>query len=162
MAEDAKPREDAGAELRSYLAERDVACPGCGYNLRGLSTDRCPECNQHLELRVSLAEPRLGAYLAAVTGVLAGGSLALLFFGMVVVISLVEKDWPRGRFVFPLLVLPLMAACVEMGLASLMLTPRKRRWFRTLDIGDRGWVIAGCWGLSVAFIAWFLILVMGR
>ena len=36
--------------LTEYLASRDEACPGCGYNLRGLVGDRCPECNQQLRV----------------------------------------------------------------------------------------------------------------
>jgi hypothetical protein len=28
----------------AWFAEHDVACPACGYNLRGLRSDRCPEC----------------------------------------------------------------------------------------------------------------------
>lgn len=34
----------AAALLRSYLAERDVKCAGCGYNLRGAEGVLCPEC----------------------------------------------------------------------------------------------------------------------
>jgi len=30
--------------LISYLAEQDIPCPGCQYNLRGLQQDHCPEC----------------------------------------------------------------------------------------------------------------------
>jgi hypothetical protein len=30
--------------LEGYLARRDVPCPSCGYNLRGLSEGTCPEC----------------------------------------------------------------------------------------------------------------------
>jgi hypothetical protein len=30
--------------LADYLAEADVACPMCGYNLRGLAGESCPEC----------------------------------------------------------------------------------------------------------------------
>ena len=42
-----------GDELvAAFLAERDVACPGCGYNLRGVSAGRCPECARELALMV--------------------------------------------------------------------------------------------------------------
>lgn len=35
----------ARAELcRVYLADIDVPCPSCGYNLRGSDGERCPEC----------------------------------------------------------------------------------------------------------------------
>lgn len=37
-------------ELRLYLAERDAPCPGCGYNLRSLVTERCPECGRGVTL----------------------------------------------------------------------------------------------------------------
>ncbi len=30
--------------LREFLAGRDVFCPQCEYNLRGLDQPRCPEC----------------------------------------------------------------------------------------------------------------------
>ncbi len=30
--------------LRDYLAERDIPCESCGYNLRGVETVQCPEC----------------------------------------------------------------------------------------------------------------------
>jgi hypothetical protein len=38
--------------LASFLADRDVPCPGCGYNLRGLLGSRCPECGEAIELDV--------------------------------------------------------------------------------------------------------------
>lgn len=31
-------------QLRAYLASRDVACPECGYNLRGSADGVCSEC----------------------------------------------------------------------------------------------------------------------
>ncbi len=36
--------------LRRFLATRDVSCPACRYNLRGVQTDRCPECGAHLSI----------------------------------------------------------------------------------------------------------------
>jgi hypothetical protein len=32
--------------LRTYLADRDVACDCCGYNLRGVTDVFCPECGR--------------------------------------------------------------------------------------------------------------------
>jgi hypothetical protein len=38
-----------GAErLALYLSDRDLACPKCGYNLRGVGGDTCPECGEKL------------------------------------------------------------------------------------------------------------------
>jgi hypothetical protein len=37
-------------QVTLYLADRDVACPGCGYNLRGIRGLSCPECSAPLSL----------------------------------------------------------------------------------------------------------------
>jgi len=36
--------------LAAYLADRDLACPYCQYNLRGAPSERCPECGEALDL----------------------------------------------------------------------------------------------------------------
>jgi len=38
--------------LRSFLADHDLACEGCGYNLRGLRGVSCPECGAVVALGV--------------------------------------------------------------------------------------------------------------
>jgi hypothetical protein len=38
--------------IRQFLADRDVACPGCGYNLRGIEQATCPECGRGIELTI--------------------------------------------------------------------------------------------------------------
>jgi hypothetical protein len=42
-------------QLVEYLAEREVACPLCRNDLRGLAQDSCPVCKQSLLLRVDTA-----------------------------------------------------------------------------------------------------------
>jgi len=68
------PPEAAGAAhsfgLSEFLADRDVPCPGCGYNLRGVATDKCPECGAVLELEIKRRRPLAG-----------WGALLLLVFG---------------------------------------------------------------------------------
>lgn len=54
--------------LLELLAREDVACPNCGYNLRGLTSDRCPECHQALTVRVALTEPTLAPFLFGLIG----------------------------------------------------------------------------------------------
>lgn len=63
------PSDRDNTDLRAYLAERDVACPGCGYNLRGLVSNRCPECHQRVALGVALAEPKQRAFIAGLVGI---------------------------------------------------------------------------------------------
>jgi len=40
---------DAEAMCLSYVRDRDVACPLCGYNLRQFAVDTLPECGQALK-----------------------------------------------------------------------------------------------------------------
>ncbi len=41
-----------GSTLREFLARDDTPCPRCGYNLRGLSDARCPECGLPLTIEL--------------------------------------------------------------------------------------------------------------
>lgn len=80
--------------LASYLAEHDVPCPGCGYNLRGLTSDRCPECHQRLQLTVGLVEPRLGLWIAGLVALACG----LGFFLVFTLFGSLYLAWSPGAF----------------------------------------------------------------
>ncbi|MEZ6318559.1 MAG: hypothetical protein R3B49_07385 [Phycisphaerales bacterium] len=41
-------------ELTAYLADRDVACPKCRYNLRGVTGGVCPECGVGLTTNLTI------------------------------------------------------------------------------------------------------------
>ncbi|MEQ8770763.1 MAG: hypothetical protein RIB60_09685 [Phycisphaerales bacterium] len=58
-------------ELELYLAERDVPCPGCGYNLRGLTEAACPECARAVD--VSELEYPSSRAVSIRAGLIAGG-----------------------------------------------------------------------------------------
>jgi uncharacterized protein (DUF983 family) len=71
------------ALLQSFLAGRSHACPVCGYDLRDLQSDRCPECGKILRLTITQDKPvrapfvigliafaaPLGASICAISGV---------------------------------------------------------------------------------------------
>ena len=82
----AEPSDDA--VLIEYLRTRNVACPLCGYNLRGLTACRCPECGRGLQLSVGLIEPRIGAWVTCLVAVTAPAGM-----GVVAVLSLVQNGW---------------------------------------------------------------------
>lgn len=42
--------------LALYLADRDIPCPSCGYNMRGSEKCVCPECGKALVLGVGLGD----------------------------------------------------------------------------------------------------------
>ena len=60
--------------LQLFLAEQDVRCPGCDYNLRGLFSPQCPECSTPIRLALDLEaldRPHAGpGTLALATGAL--------------------------------------------------------------------------------------------
>jgi hypothetical protein len=68
---------DADA-LVSFLRERDAACPLCRYNLRGLTSTRCPECGRELELRIGLSEPRQGAWIMCTIAMAASAGIGVI------------------------------------------------------------------------------------
>ena len=43
--------------LRAWLNGRDTPCPCCKYNLRGLTSGRCPECGSPLEISITAQTP---------------------------------------------------------------------------------------------------------
>jgi hypothetical protein len=47
-----------------YLSTRDVPCPSCRYNLRQLTTARCPECGARLEMSIRAPVEGMGAWIA--------------------------------------------------------------------------------------------------
>jgi hypothetical protein len=133
--------------LREYLARGDAPCPGCGYNLRGLTTDVCPECAQRLLLSVSLAEPRVGLLLAGTVGLAAGAGFSILvgLWGLM--------EGARAKHLLPLVV----AIAVE-GVA-LRWWVKHRTWVRTRDPAARIVLVGACWTLTAAMAAWFMAVV---
>jgi hypothetical protein len=69
---------DDTAALLEFLRERDVACPLCEYNLRGLLTPRCPECGRKLVLSVGLVERPLKAWITLAASLLMPAGLGVL------------------------------------------------------------------------------------
>lgn len=78
--------------LIEYLRDRDAGCPLCGYNLRGLLSDRCPECGREVRLSVLRAEPHLRAWVTAAVAM--GASAGI---GMFVLAVIIKEGWPPPR-----------------------------------------------------------------
>ncbi len=74
--------------LVDYLRGRDVACPLCNYNVRGLTSNRCPECGRELELTVGLVEPRIGAWVTCLVAVTAAGGM-----GLMAIFTILQHGW---------------------------------------------------------------------
>src|SRR5262245_16658234 len=142
-------------QLRSFLAATDAPCPNCNYNLRGLTSDSCPECNQRLTLRVGLVEPRLGPLIAAASGLLAGAGAGFVCLILVLLFTL-RYGPPSRREAFAVFVLPILCLVIQGTLALLRLRSRGRQWFRLQSGEVRAAVIALGWILTaVAVLVFF-------
>lgn len=88
--------------LKLYLADRDVPCPGCKYNLRGLRDERCPECNSDLAIAVGLVEPKQAAFLAGAVALGAGVGFHAMILVWLVWIKTVNRAGPPTDEAWPL------------------------------------------------------------
>ncbi|TVQ51237.1 MAG: hypothetical protein EA377_13070 [Phycisphaerales bacterium] len=69
-------------ELLAWLAGRDVWCPACRYNLRGLRVDRCPECGIAFELGLKASTPGFKVWVFALIATSMGVGISFLIAGL--------------------------------------------------------------------------------
>lgn len=142
--------------LCNFLESRDVSCPGCGYNLRGLTARSCPECNQGLRLMVGLEEPRLGSWIAGLLGTAAGAGFngLLLLYAAIMLI----REGSPGRGFMNLFVIYSGSALVVQGLV-LAAWIRKGRAFRRAAKPIKIVLISAAWALSALDVFLFSIII---
>jgi len=136
--------------LLEFLRDRNVPCPLCGYNLRGLLSARCPECGRDLELRVGLAEPRQGAWLTAQIAVAATGGI-----GCLALISICVNGWPQGMPHAWLFNFAFIYYLGSIPVAALLLIKR-RRYLRLPQPVQRWIAAAAIVGAIVSLVACIL------
>ena len=112
--------EEEARLLAAFLETRDVKCPLCGYNLRGLTSGRCPECGEGLRLQVGGATRYTRCYIA----LLAACCLGLGASGLILAAALIHapRSWWNDPVVWVLVVLFLGSG----GALLLGLTMRRR------------------------------------
>lgn len=69
--------------LRTYLHEREAPCPRCGYNLRDLQADGCPECGEQLVLQLGAARQPIRLLITGLIGLMVGGGFSLMCLGFI-------------------------------------------------------------------------------
>jgi hypothetical protein len=135
-------------------ADRDEPCPACRYNLRLLRTDQCPECGEHLQLRVGLVEPRMRLWIAGLVGLAAGGGFSALL--LIYVVIMVTLEGGRGlphEFVWVN-----AAGLLVEGLALTWWLVRRRR-FRGRSVQVRSVLVALAWALSLLNVTVFALVI---
>lgn len=74
------PNDPVDPALTAFLADHDVPCIRCGYNLRCLTTNRCPECGVPFVLfdgrLVFRTEAFTGAWASLAFGLILGAGVA--------------------------------------------------------------------------------------
>ena len=143
--------------LTQFLAENDTPCPGCGYNLRGLTTTTCPECRQEFDLRLQLAEPHTGTLIATIAPLIAVAGAAALVIIFVFVISIAEGDSPSPRWFLFLFVVPGLVFSVLGGAAIYLCSLKGRRWHRTTTNANRSSALRAAWIASTAAFVGYLV-----
>jgi hypothetical protein len=136
-------------QLLQFVRNRDVECPGCGYNLRNLCNDRCPECGQKLEIALRLAEPRQGALIAGLVGLASGfglGGLLLVYF----LVLLIRMPDVAGASSFARFLFVNSTGFVVHGVAVLFWVRQWNRIRRT-DPFHRRLLVLGAWLMPITF-----------
>jgi hypothetical protein len=140
------------ALLQMYLVDRDVPCPSCGYNLRNLAGEVCPECGEGIALRVNVLEPRQAAPLAGLVTLSAGAGLNGLLL-IYVIIQMMRRRGPPGLWLNRFVVVNLaglfvLGVCVWLWLKF---WPRIRR----LDARRRWLLVFACALLTLSDVIIF-------
>ena len=152
---DTKAKDGDLARLTDFLRDRDAPCPLCGYNLRDLTGDVCPECDHKLELTIGAARVRFGWFLATITPSLfsgVGGVLLLLMFLVVSISSARPINAPPMLYLLCLL-------GVASGLLAVALIAKRHRFILLPVRVQRNWAIAA-WSIhGLPFMALVLLLI---
>jgi hypothetical protein len=137
--------------LLEFLADRDVECPNCKYNLRSLTSRRCPECGEEMKLSVGLVEPKQAAFIAGIVGLSAGVGLCglLLVYGLIVILVIGRQGLDFSPF-FPENGIGLV---IHLFLLSIWMRAWKR--VRRMSTGTRRRLAFLCWVPPMAFIVLF-------
>lgn len=161
-AEGAASASASDEELKGYLRDRDVECPSCRYNLRDLSSSRCPECGLGLSVYVLCTKDWVTGSLSMTAG-LAGLSIGALIsvYAMTALMVAAITAIVDGEVAGALLALLLMGLCALPMVALVQWLKRARRivhyspWLRVL-------LVALCWWhtwLLGALVVVFVVLV---
>lgn len=144
--------------LGTFLSTRDVPCPSCGYNLRGINSPVCPECAEPLALKVGFAQDTTRALVAAILppAIIGGAGLCLVLCFVIIAAAVGGMPPPGERVSF--LWAPLGIGLVLSAYATCLMRLRGRIWFRRLPAPRRRLVVACSTALAVGGFALWAVL----
>ncbi|MEM7229191.1 MAG: hypothetical protein AAF432_10290 [Planctomycetota bacterium] len=134
--------------LLQFVADRDVECPRCSYNLRDLQRPVCPECEEALVLRVGAERLLLLPYLITMAPHMFCAILTLIVLCVAVVLGPPANVWQMWLF---------GGFAVTSGLVGIWLL--ERRWpFMRMSVAAQQLVAMLTWVVHGAMIVFFLAL----
>lgn len=137
-----------GAALRTFLATHDAPCPACGYGLRALPADRCPECGTQLALGVAAPRLRLAPWVVAMVGIaLAAGFCGVITLLLIVagIVNLVIDPTVRPPLEAIVIFSSLAGATAIDATLLFLLYRRNTLWLRQPP-SRQWWMTAAVWG----------------
>lgn len=141
------PDPEADDLLLRFVAERDIDCPRCGYNVRRLTRPICPECEEPLTLALKSRRMHIGWLMTAV----APG----FFSGIAAVLLLIPLVMQSGGGGVPAEAVLLLLFGFGSGIVAVVLSSRYRRFIRLSEALQAGiatiiWIIhVGAFGLMM-------------
>jgi hypothetical protein len=146
--------------LLAFVATRDVRCPACGYNLRQLHSNTCPECGNALRLSVGLVDSVGRAWITALVAALIPAGCGLPFLVAITIALFSGASWSAVDLDPGITIIILYTAGCLVG-ALLLLTNRRiymrqSKIFRntvatSIVLADAAWVIG-----ILAYSLWLL------
>ncbi|MBL1217397.1 MAG: hypothetical protein D8M59_07860 [Planctomycetes bacterium] len=113
------PADQADPVLIAFLAERDEPCPKCGYNLRGCTSTKCPECGTTVKLVIKQAYWSPAAWVVTIMGICIPLGACIATSVMTAIITIISGFEPESLgFVFWNLCLCVVPAAILTSVAS--------------------------------------------
>lgn len=134
--------------LKAYLSDRDVRCPGCRYNLRGLAVQFCPECNATFMLEMTHEACNQSAFAVAISGLMSG--MVVCICGIVPFLWVLWVSPSTSQPVVP------AGVCLALSLAALVIVWKARRLFAAHRAKLCWAFAAACWVPCPVF-AWIAL-----
>jgi hypothetical protein len=136
--------------LLTFLADRDILCPICKYNLRQLQSTKCPECGSELKLSVGAVDVRMGLWVSALLAAAAPATFGLLFL----IIIIASGEFPSFRYV-PVSTMLLMLYVLAAIPATVFLIAGRRSFLRRGLAVQRACAVVP-WLCNVAIVIYLL------
>lgn len=133
--------------LRDFVADRDAACPKCGYNLRDITGATCPECGCRPIVVLKYSLPNRVPWLLVVMATSAGLALLIVFFQFCPPDALHLKSVPAVVSLCGFVALTIGLIVSLCARRRFMGLPRREQWFIVL-LAFAG-LIAGAAALSL-------------